>query len=151
MMLHLADEKTEIQRNEIAPEFTSQDSWPYALHFHARCPHLASCPAFGCLGGFRNAGWDNVTGVILSAAVDFHFNFIFGSFPLHLASVAQFCMDVDTVSPPVSFVVAFSSVLQFSLDLVVTACFTTYHSPCTTDSVTNKRFTTFKKEIPWQF
>lgn len=86
-----------------------------------------------------------MTGVILSAAVDFHFNFIFGSFPLHLASVAQFCMDVDTDSPPVFSVVAFSSVLQFPLDLVVIACFTTYHSPCTTDSVTNKRFNTFKK------
>lgn len=59
-----------------------------------------------------------MTGVILSAAVDFHFNFIFGSFPLHLASVVQFCMDVDTVSPPVFFVVAFSSVLQFSLDKI---------------------------------
>lgn len=55
--------------------------------------------------------------MILSAAVDFHFNFIFGSFPLHLASVAQFCMDVDTVSPSVFFfAIAFSSVLQFSLD-----------------------------------
>lgn len=59
-----------------------------------------------------------MTGVILSIAVDFHFNFIFGSFPLHLASVAQFCIDVDTISPPVFFVIAFSSVVQFSLDKI---------------------------------